>query len=214
MILFPEVQQKAQEELDRVVGTDRLPSFADRSSLPYIDAVVKEVLRWHPVSPMGVPHVASEDNVHNGMFIPKGTLLMPNIWLFTRDERIYKDPEMFAPERFLGKSPEINPSTFVFGFGRRICPGRELSDANIFLAVVMSLATLNIRKATDGQGNVIEPSVRFTAGKISHLEEFRCNIKPRSAKAEQLIRAVEDEHPWEAGDAAALEGLKEVLTKR
>ena len=80
MALFPEAQRKAQEEIDRVVGTDRLPTFEDRENLPYVDALVKEALRWHPVVPMGVPHVTTEDDIYEGYFIPKGSILLPNIW--------------------------------------------------------------------------------------------------------------------------------------
>lgn len=80
MTLFPEVQRKAQEEIDRVLGPGRLPTMADRPRLPFTDAVVKEVLRWHPVAPMGIPHMSSEDDNYNGYFIPKGSLLLANIW--------------------------------------------------------------------------------------------------------------------------------------
>lgn len=208
MILFPEVQKKAQEELDRVIGTERLPTFTDRTSLPYVDAVVKEVLRWHPVTPTGVPHVAAEDDVYNGMFIPKGTMLIPNTWLFMHDENNYKDPHLFNPERFLDKTPELDPHVLAFGFGRRICPGRELADASIFLSIAMSLATLDSCKASDEKGNIIEPTVDFKTGIISHLAEFQCDIKPRSTRAKQLICTVEEEYPWEKGDAAVLEGMK------
>lgn len=208
MVLFPEVQKKAQEELDRVVGPDRLPAFADRPSLPYIDAIVKESNRWHSVTPMGVPHIAAEDDVYNGMFIPKGTMLMANIWLFMHDEANHKDPMAFKPERFLGENPEIDPFKLAFGFGRRVCPGRELADASVFLSIAMSLWALDIRKARDEKGNVIEPKVYFTAGKVSYLDPFKCDIRPRSVKHDQLIRTVEDEHPMPDGDAALLEGLK------
>ena len=80
MTLFPDVQRKAQEEIDLVLGPGQLPRVRDRTRLPYIDAVVKEVLRWHPVAPMGIPHASSEDDTWEGYFIPKGSLLMPNIW--------------------------------------------------------------------------------------------------------------------------------------
>ena len=86
MMLFPDIQRKAQEEIDMVVGTDRLPSFDDRASLPYVDAIVKEVFRWHPILPMIFPHVSSRDDVYNGMFIPKGSIVISNIryefWLY------------------------------------------------------------------------------------------------------------------------------------
>jgi cytochrome P450 len=80
MVLFPEAQQKGQEEIDRVIGKDRLPDFADRENLPYVNAIVQEVLRWHPVGPLAVAHVATEDDTYEGYFIPKGTLVIPNVW--------------------------------------------------------------------------------------------------------------------------------------
>jgi cytochrome P450 len=80
MTLYPEVQRKAQEEIDRVLGPGRLPKVVDRANLPYVDAVVKETLRWHPVAPMGIPHMSVEDDMFEGYFIPKGSLIMPNIW--------------------------------------------------------------------------------------------------------------------------------------
>ncbi|KAJ2990652.1 hypothetical protein NUW58_g2843 [Xylaria curta] len=92
MILFPDVQSKAQEEIDRVIGTTRLPTFRDRESLPYVDAVVKEAWRWHPVTPMGVPHATAAEDVVNGYRIPKGAIVMTNIWWFTHDPAVYPDP--------------------------------------------------------------------------------------------------------------------------
>ena len=80
MTIHPEVQQKAREEIDRVVGTHRLPTFSDRESLPYVEAVLKESFRWQPIGPMGVPHVASQDDVFDEYLIPKGAMMLPNIW--------------------------------------------------------------------------------------------------------------------------------------
>ena len=80
MTLFPDIQRQAQEEIDRVIGTDRLPTMEDRARLPFVNAVLKESLRWHPVAPMGIPHMSSEDDFYEGYFIPKGSLIMPNIW--------------------------------------------------------------------------------------------------------------------------------------
>jgi hypothetical protein len=71
MILYPDVQKKAQEEIDGVICNKRLPNCSDRSSLPYINAVVKEVLRWNPVVPMGLPHTSTVDDMFEGYFIPK-----------------------------------------------------------------------------------------------------------------------------------------------
>jgi cytochrome P450 len=81
MVLNPDVQRRAQEEIDRVVGRDRLPDFGDRDRLPYINAMVKESLRWHPVTPMGIAHSLMEDDSYDGYHIPKGSVIMPNVWL-------------------------------------------------------------------------------------------------------------------------------------
>ena len=76
MALRPDIQKKAQKEIDRVVGSRRLPDFNDRESMPYTDAIYREVMRIRPVAPMGFPHTSTEDDVYNGYFIPKGRILM------------------------------------------------------------------------------------------------------------------------------------------
>lgn len=80
MALFPEAQKKAQYEIDEVIERDRLPTLSDRQSLPYVNALVKEVLRWHPVGPMCLPHTTSQDDIVDGHLIPKGAMILPNIW--------------------------------------------------------------------------------------------------------------------------------------
>lgn len=208
MATYPEIQKKAQHEIDTVVGTDRLPGFDDRPSLPYVNALVKEVLRWQPVAPMGIPHLANQDDVYENMFIPKDTVLVPNIWLFMHDPANYKNPDVFLPERFLGEKPEMDPATLCFGFGRRICPGRELADSDLFMTVVASLAAFNIVKTKNATFSDDGSSLRFMSGIVSHPIEFECEAIPRSAKSAELVRAVEFEHPWETSDAAVLQDLK------
>lgn len=80
MAMYPGVQKKAQDELDRVVGRTRLPDFSDRESLPYINAVVRELTRWNSVAPLALPHAVLEDDEYNGYYIPKGCIVMPNVW--------------------------------------------------------------------------------------------------------------------------------------
>ena len=80
MVTHPIVQQKAQAELDAVVGPHRLPEFEDMKSLPYICAIVKELLRWRVVVPLGVPHRSLEDDEYRGYFIPKGSIVLGNSW--------------------------------------------------------------------------------------------------------------------------------------
>ncbi|KAH7931262.1 cytochrome P450 [Leucogyrophana mollusca] len=190
MTLFPEIQKKAQAEIDAVIGTDRLPTFADRDSMPYVDALAKEVLRWNVVVPLAVPHRVTEDDVHDGYYIPKGSLIMPNIWFMLHDPRTYENPMDFNPARFLpsgDKQPEIDPRTICFGFGRRICPGLHLADASVWISCAMSLAAFDISKIVEN-GVEITPEVDPSSGTISHPKPFQCSIKPRSAKALELIQ--------------------------
>ncbi|OGM48730.1 O-methylsterigmatocystin oxidoreductase [Aspergillus bombycis] len=206
MVLNPEVQKKAQEEIDRVVGTSRLPEMSDCESLPYINAVVKEVLRWHPVTPLGVSHASSEDDTYEGYLIPKGAILVPNIWAIAHDPDLYHDPLEFKPERFLsdnGRTPEYDPHLLAFGFGRRICPGQHLADANLYLAVARCLAVFNITNAVrDGKEVPVTPE--FSTGVISHPVPFELSICVRSPEHERLIRAVEKSFPWEKSHAEEL----------
>ena len=80
MVLNPDVQRKAQMELDAVVGPDRLPRYEDRSALPYIDAIVKESLRWQPVGPLGIAHRTTDNDEYKGYCIPKGAIVISNTW--------------------------------------------------------------------------------------------------------------------------------------
>jgi cytochrome P450 len=186
IVLHPEAAQKARAELDMVVGNDRLPTFADRKDLPYTNAFVMEALRWHTVAPTGVPHRVMEDNIYDGYLIPKGALVITNIWQMSHDPNVYSDPFSFKPERFLGSQREQDPRDVCFGFGRRICPGRDLAEASLFIASAMSLAVFDVTKRTV-DGGVIEPKQEQTTGTISHLKPFVCSIKPRSQKAADLI---------------------------
>lgn len=80
MAMNPDAQAKAQAEIDEVVGTDRLPTIKDRENLPYVNALALEVLRAHAVAPTGVAHRLMKDDVYNGFFIPKGSLIVANLW--------------------------------------------------------------------------------------------------------------------------------------
>jgi cytochrome P450 len=205
MSLFPEVQKKAREEIDRVVGNGRLPTFEDRENLPYVEAIVSEALRWHPIAPLAIPHVVEQDDIYEGFLFPKGTLIIPNTWWFLHDPEAYPEPMEFRPERHLGDEPAPNPRLYCYGYGRRICPGRVLADSSLFLTIASSLAAFNIKKALDATGKEVEPKVEFTPGIISHPVPFGCRIEARSREYERLIRNVEKDYPWQESDAKALE---------
>jgi len=188
MVLYPDVQAKAQAEIDSVVGTGRLPCFNDQDSLPYVNALCKEVLRWHSVGPLAMPHVATEDIHYEGYVIPKGTFIIGNSWAVLKDDAIYPDCRVFRPERFLGPTPQPDPKLVCFGYGRRVCPGYHLAEAALFISVVMSLAALKISNSIENGVKII-PEYDVTPGAISHPTPFKCHIAPRTAQVEALLRA-------------------------
>ncbi|KIJ19362.1 hypothetical protein PAXINDRAFT_7846 [Paxillus involutus ATCC 200175] len=153
MMLHPEVQVRAQAEIDSVVGTERLPDFEDRPALPYVDALLRETLRCHPVTPTGVPHATTEDDIYEGYYIPKGATIMANVWAMSRNEAKYPNPTAFLPERFLQSDGSLNDDNvpWTFGFGRRICPGRHLADASLWCAMVSILALFKIEKTVGSE---------------------------------------------------------------
>ncbi|KAH9962375.1 cytochrome P450 [Russula dissimulans] len=189
MTLFPDVQQKAQEEIDRVIGSARLPTLADRDSLPYVSALHSEIYRWRPVGPIGIPHKTTTTETYGGYHIPKGSFILPNIWQMLHDPLKYSNPEQFDPGRFLAskdRPAEQNPRACFFGFGRRICPGSQFADLTVWLVIATSLAVFRVSKVVE-KGVEITPEARYTDTIISHPEKFKCSIKPRSARAEALI---------------------------
>jgi len=209
MINFEHVQRKAQEEIDRVVGAARLPSFEDREKLPYINALVKEVTRWWPIAPMGFPHTTTEDIELNGLYIPKGAYILPSVWWFLHDPEVYVNPESFDPDRFLPPHNEPDPATEAFGYGRRKCPGRFFADSSLYLNIVQSLAVFDISKAVGKDGNEIEVDVKPKPGLLTYPTEFEFQITPRSEKHAELIRQFERQDLWEAGDSELLESIED-----
>ncbi|GJJ05843.1 hypothetical protein Clacol_000030 [Clathrus columnatus] len=142
MILFPDIQKAAQEELENVIGSNSFPTFKDRANLPYINALCKEVLRWHPVAPLGLPHVLKQDDVIGEYFIPKGTIIMGNSRNETLD--VYgPDVDAFNPKRFLKEG--VKDPDPAFGYGRRICPGRYMAENILFIIVASVLYTFDIK---------------------------------------------------------------------
>jgi 5-O-(4-coumaroyl)-D-quinate 3'-monooxygenase len=140
LVRNPRVQKTLQEELDRVVGRDRVVSETDFQSLPYLQAVVKESLRLHPPTPLMLPHKASTNVKIGGFNIPKGSNVMVNVWAVARDPKVWPNPLEFRPERFL-ENIDIKGSDFrvlPFGAGRRVCPGAQLG-INLVASMIVHL---------------------------------------------------------------------------
>ncbi|KAF7365160.1 O-methylsterigmatocystin oxidoreductase [Mycena venus] len=192
MAVHPDIQKKAQSEIDAIIGPHRLPQFEDRPSLPFVEALYREVMRWKPVLPLGVAHAATADDIYRGCLIPKGATVISNIWAMTRDESIYPDPERFNPDRFFTADGKLNKDDTVlaFGFGRRICVGRHNADAIVWATMVSVLSTFNIAKAKDACGKEIDIEPNYSDGLVSHPQSFACSISPRSETAKNLIQTI------------------------
>ncbi|KAF8895356.1 CyP450 monooxygenase [Infundibulicybe gibba] len=189
MAIHPATQKRAQDELQTVIGA-RLPTIEDRNQLPYIEAIYRECFRWRPVLPLSLPHSTYMDDIYNGYYIPRGAVIMTNIWAMSHDESTYKDPESFSPERFLDDQGQLNEDEpIVWGFGRRGCVGKHLASHTVWLAIASVLTSFDVRKAKDSAGNEIPIPGEYSSALICHPHPFRCSITPRSSEARKLIQA-------------------------
>ncbi|EGN94381.1 hypothetical protein SERLA73DRAFT_96479 [Serpula lacrymans var. lacrymans S7.3] len=180
MTLYPEVQKRAQAEVAAVVA-DGLPTLDHQKSLPYVSALIKEVLRWAPAAPLGLPHRVTQDDIYEGCRILKGATIVGNIWALAHDESVYPNPSEFKPERHLeDNEPQLDPRKIIFGFGRRICPGAHFAEVSLFLSISNILASFDISKAIDKDGREIDPVIEFTPGITAHVKPFPCLVVPHT----------------------------------
>jgi len=176
MVVFPEVQRKAQEQIDRVVGSSPLPIMEDEPNLQYIRGCVKETLRWMPTTILGaVPHAVSKDDEYMGYLIPKGAGVLNNVYTIHMDPERHPDPRCVDPDRYsddfqtaadAASNPEASKRDhFTFGAGRRICQGMHVAERSLFLGMSRILWAFNIEPATDKDGNKIIPDTdKYTQG--------------------------------------------------
>ncbi|KAG1876669.1 cytochrome P450 [Suillus subalutaceus] len=193
MVLYPDVQARARAEIDQVVRHDKMPCLDDRVSLPYLDAILREVMRWYPISPLGAPHATLNDDVYGGYFIPKGAVVMVNQWALSWDEDMFPDPSRFDPSHHLtvdGKLKDPFVNHFAFGHGRRICPGRWFADNSLWTAASAILAVLRIDHAKDSNGDRIEVKPKFCTGVVVRPEPFHCSFESVNTAREGHLRAM------------------------
>ncbi|KAI0595450.1 cytochrome P450 [Biscogniauxia sp. FL1348] len=201
MLLYPEVQKKAQEEIDRVCG-DRMPDMDDEMSLQYIRACIKECHRWMPTAIMGIAHSVIKDDEYMGYKIPKDSTVVLNVWAIHMDPKRHKNPSDFEPARYLddltnsiesaqSKDP-AQRDHFLFGAGRRICQGMHIADRSMFLAVSRMLWAFRFEKARDpsrGDGAEIVPDpAALIPGMLVQPVAFPARITPRSEAHARVVR--------------------------
>jgi len=148
------------------------------------------------VTPLGVPHASSDDDFYQGYFIPRGAIVIVNAWGVLHDPELYPEPEAFKPGRFLNEDGTFRDDptlSLAFGAGRRICPGRHLVDAVLFVVTASVLSVFNVTKAKDKNGNeipVVAPDPEsIQSGIAIYPPKFECSITPRDKLAEDLIKA-------------------------
>ncbi|KAG9606124.1 cytochrome P450, partial [Aureobasidium melanogenum] len=197
MTLYPQWQSKLQAEADQVCG-DRPPEPKDSPNMPVLRAVIKEIMRWRPVTPSSIPHESVEDDVYEGYFIPKGSHIHPSQWAITHDPVEYPDPEVFNPARWLEpkypsyqepltKYPSIKNYT-TFGYGRRICQGMDLVEVELFVAIGAMAWASTISRKRDALGRDMHvPSHDYTTYLISRPKPFPFELKPRNEGRRRIV---------------------------
>jgi cytochrome P450 len=211
------VQDEAQEELMRVVGPDRLPTFADIQNLPYIRACVKEVLRINPMLMPGIRHYADADVVYKGHIIPKGTVLLANTAFLHFDPARFDNPFDFVPERFLGHklysseyaamSDPYARDHFTFSTGRRTCPGARLAENSLDIALAGILWAFEIRAplVNGAEARVAVGDDAFFPGPFHIPKPFAARFVPRN---EMRLRTIKEQWEIAMRDGYDLRGVQ------
>ncbi|KAK4225232.1 Fumitremorgin C synthase [Podospora fimiseda] len=177
---------KAQRDLDGVVGRKRLPSFEDRSKLPYIGAVVEELLRWRPAGAAGVPHFTKVESSYEGFRIPANSVVIANHWGISREKEVFgSDVERFLPERWLNGDGDL--PTPAFGYGRRICPGRHVARNSLWIAVARLLWAFDIKPEVDEDGRAVEVDAKGTDGLVTKPLPFKARFELRGEWVRDVV---------------------------
>lgn len=187
-ILYPAIVQRAQAELDAVVGM-RMPTFNDLPNLPYLRAILSEIFRWRHPSPGGLHHAADENDVYQGFWIPKGTAVVATHFALDTDENIFENPHAFDPDRWI-RNPNLPASSF--GFGRRACPGLYVGQNSVSIAMARLLWAYDIGYAFEnGQRFEVDPW-NLTEGIGVRPRPFKASFRVRGTERQNII-----ERNWE-----------------
>lgn len=189
-VLHPEETAKLQQEIDRVVGRHRLPTWEDADSLPLVSAFYRESLRWRPWSPMGTPRATSREIQYNGYHIPKDATVVINQWALDRDPAIFGDPETFRPQRWLDNP---NLPHVRYGYGHRGCPGQHIGKEYMFINMARLFWAYNFGPPRENGKEVPldKEGLMNPRGKVTffnQVPDFKLSITPRDMQTEAMIK--------------------------
>ncbi|KIW96654.1 uncharacterized protein Z519_02045 [Cladophialophora bantiana CBS 173.52] len=201
MMVFPDVQKRAQQELDKVVGSGRLPTMDDGADLLYVHACAKESLRWMPTTVYGAPHATTVDDEYIGYRIPAAASVIPNVWYITQDPKRTPRPRVFNPTRHMNdlqsefqsanRSHVSGRHYFVFGVGRRLCQWAHIADRSLFLGVSRMLGGFDFSRPLAEKDEPITSDINdLRGGAAIAPTPFKVIIKLRSKERADLIRGV------------------------
>ncbi|KAF7300144.1 Cytochrome P450 [Mycena kentingensis (nom. inval.)] len=190
LLLHPQIQARAQYEIDALTNRERLPSLGDRKDLPYLGRVVWEVLRWGVPVPVTLPHRNRVEEVVSSvdgeLTIAKNTMMVASLFSMSRDPEFHRSPETFNPDRYEGEKAERLPH-YMFSLGPRRCPGADLAYLQLFQQAAAFLACFTISPAVDAFGMPVPVEPRFGGKVVRHPEDFQFTIEPRFSGAEKLF---------------------------
>ena len=186
LMVHQHIAKKIQNEIDSNVDRGRLPGFSDREKLPYTVATVYESLRYTSgTGPLGFPHAANTDVVFEGYNIEKGSVLLGNLWYIHHDPKLWDDPWIFKPERFLDAEGKLLPPehkiyrNFVaFGVGRRNCIGEVLTKSRLFQVIASVFHSYDITLGSEGVFPDVNPRNYLPGGEL-RVKDFLCRALPR-----------------------------------
>ncbi|XP_053328564.1 cytochrome P450 2A5-like [Spea bombifrons] len=178
LLKYPHIKCKVQEEIDRVIGRQRVPEPEDRSSMPYTDAVIHEIQRYANVLPMNLPHAVANDTQFRGFTIPKGTDVFPILAFVLRDPKYFQDPFAFNPDHFLDDNGSFkkNKAFMVFSTGKRACLGENLARLEIFIFLTTILQRFDISAPENTESIDISPQM---VGFSNIPPTYKISFKPR-----------------------------------
>ncbi|KAF3000670.1 hypothetical protein E8E13_000897 [Curvularia kusanoi] len=197
MILHPLWQEKVRKQIDEVVG-DGLVELRHSPQLPFLRAAIKECVRWKSTVPLGVPRLLSEDYAYDGYHFPKGAVVHVLDIALSQDPDRYKNPDVYDPDRWLNEaSPNYRaPLTeyprlkghHIFGRGKRVCPGQDLTEAELIVMCGNLLKFFTLAPAVDARGEVVWPDPdKWTTDVIGGPLPFQCEIKVRDEEKLDLV---------------------------